>query len=310
MAFNAFCRLLPTCVALKLGRAIGYAISFLIPREKRISEAQMLVTKVAASEADASQIFRRLCVHIGESIAEVLISDRILAGTGSFTEVSLELTKKVKQMGGGIVLSGHIGNFELLAAYFLSVGSPFRPVGRTPNFKVLRKIAEYLRQKNNVMTLWRDDAGAATDIIRMLRNKEVVAALLDQDTKLESLYSPFFNIPAKTPMTLMAVAFRYALPFYTCFIVRVAPLKYEIFAEEISYDPQDPMATEKILLEYHRRLETIIRQYPEQWIWWHRRWRHRPECDSDPTKLRSTAQYIEWLQQGAVDNVDIPKELL
>ncbi len=262
----------------------------------------MLVTKIAASPEEASQIFRRLCVHIGESIAEVLISDRILAGAGSFEETRLELTKEVKELKGGIVLSGHIGNFELLAAHFLSLEAPFRPVGRTPNFEVLRKVAEFLRRKNDVVTLWRDDPGAATDIIRMLRGKEVVAALLDQDTKLESLYSPFFNIPAKTPMTLMRVAYRYGLPFYTCFIVRTAPLTYKIIAEEIEFDPEAPDATDKILLTYHQRLEEMIRQYPEQWIWWHRRWLHRPESDLDPTKLRTTMQYIEWLQQGAVDN--------
>jgi KDO2-lipid IV(A) lauroyltransferase len=298
-------RIFSDSTACKMGRGLGYLSSFCFPREKAISEAQLLATKVASTAEQATKIYRDLCCHIGESIVEVLISDRILDGVGSFKETQLALTDRVKEGQGGVVLSAHMGNFELLAAHFLSKGASFRPVGRMPNFAVLRDIAEFARGQNNVETLWREDSGAATHVIKMLRSKEIVAALIDQDTKLNSLYSSFFNIPARTPIALMQVCFRYRLPFYSCFIVKVAPFRYEIIAEEIPYDPDDAEATDKILTVYHQRLENVIRQYPEQWIWWHRRWRHRPESDSDPKKLLNTEQYLKWLNNITIDSSNI-----
>ena len=62
----------------------------------------------------------------------------------------------------------------------------------------------------------------------------------------------------------------------------------------------------KVLEVFSARLESLVRQYPEQWYWWHRRWRRRPGIDyqSTPELLRSTAEYITWLENDAAREVD------
>ncbi len=74
-------------------------------------------------------------------------------------------------------------------------------------------------------------------------------------------------------------------------------MHHHITTEQIDYLPGHPGAVQQMLDVYNSRLEALIRAYPEQWIWQHRRWRRRPEIDykHQPQLLRSTSQYLDWL---------------
>ena len=56
---------------------------------------------------------------------------------------------------------------------------------------------------------------------------------------------------------------------------------------------------EYIIEEYSKTLENLIIKYPDQWVWWHRRWRRRPEIDYKqyPELLPSSIEYVRWIQE-------------
>jgi lauroyl/myristoyl acyltransferase len=78
-------------------------------------------------------------------------------------------------------------------------------------------------------------------------------------------------------------------------------MQFEIYTDEILYDPDDPDSIKNILSEYNKRVEGLINENPEQWMWIHRRWRRRPGVDYElPTqRVRSSREYVDWLNKLA-----------
>ncbi len=79
-------------------------------------------------------------------------------------------------------------------------------------------------------------------------------------------------------------------------IHRSPDMKYEICLRRIDWEHrEDPVPY--ILSSYGTFLETYIKKDPTQWVWWHRRWRRRPDINynENPELLRSTREYLEWL---------------
>lgn len=316
---------LPSAIVLSISADLGCFVGLFLHRERRIARAQiervareiranpspdreLLLPRLADPELLINQVFR----HVGESFGEIMLLDRVLrefraAGrhgapqTGSFScdstgqEVVDNLIEK-KQ--GTVTISAHIGCFELLAAYHIQQGVRLTVIGRAANDPGHDELLREVRNAYQVETVWRDEADGVRKIIKALRGGGVVAALIDQDTALESVYSPFLGMPAATPVGPLRLAIRQGMPVLTSFIVRKDRFHHHVYTEAVPYDPDDPEAAEKILLLFHQRLEALLARHPEQWVWWHRRWRRESGVDYhlEPERLRSSAEYVSWLE--------------
>jgi lauroyl/myristoyl acyltransferase len=328
-------RLLPGALLVRLGASAGRFLGLFCRRELEISCAQLRLSfpfgvprgkenapasgshSVEALEVESrrhSGAIRKLAVdvfgHAGESVAELIIIDRLLREKPSASHPVFPhidaigddvLLKPVSQGRGAVALSGHLGCFELLAAYYVRRGLPLSVVGRLPNYPSLESVLTELRMGYRAETIWRNDKDSIKKLIQSFRQARCTAVLIDQDTDLENSFSSFFGLQAASPLTLVRLALRYRLLITTSFIVRTGHLRHQVITEEIPHDPEDPQAAEKILDVFNMRLEKLIRAYPEQWFWWHRRWRRRPGVDyrANPLLLPSTAQYLQWLNSDA-----------
>jgi KDO2-lipid IV(A) lauroyltransferase len=137
--------------------------------------------------------------------------------------------------------------------------------------------------------LWRTGVAGGREIARILSKGGVIAALIDQDTTVRSAWVPFFGHPAKTPTTLVEIALRNDVALVSSFLVRTGPLAYRVSIREIT----DRTSIQRVLEQYHAHLEELVRQYPEQWVWIHKRWRSPNE-----SKAMSSEEYLAWLCQG------------
>ncbi len=257
----------------------------------------------------ANRVFR----HVGESVGELLLWKRFLRHRESILKRGVEtgqrqekiisegadIIEDLRRSGVGAVgLSGHLGSFELLAAYLAECGLKCSVIGRSPNYPLLEKVIREFRQAFGVEIIWSDAADAPRQMVRAVRSGRVICALIDQDTKWKSDFSPFFGLEAASPAGPIQLAMRYELPIFTSFIVRTSPMSHLVTTETVPYCATDPEAKSKILRIYNDRLENLIRLHPEQYIWWHRRWRRRPGVDygHSPQLLRNASQYREWLE--------------
>jgi KDO2-lipid IV(A) lauroyltransferase len=316
-ALRSLLRFLPQRSALALGRGAGRIAAACCPRECRIARAQ--AAAAARSLPDSEQrnklqqlgLINKVFAHVGQAVVESMFLDRFLqplpSAVHEFRGVTSQGQEHVDELirngQGAVTLSGHVGSFELLAAFHVASGAQVSVIGRIPNYSGVEIALRELRTAYGVEVLWRNDPSAARKLIEALRAGRVVAALIDQDVNLENTFVPFFGRPAAYPSAVIRLAIKKKVPILSSFIVRTAATRHRVITDRIAYDPDDPQAVEHVLRIFNGRLEALICEYPEQWIWWHRRWRRRPgeNYDEHPEHLRSTAEYVRWLESSEND---------
>lgn len=187
------------------------------------------------------------------------------------------LQQAIQKGRGVLVLTGHLGNWELLANAAGLLGYPVNVVYRPLDFEPLDLFFRRLRGRQGADLL--PKAQAMRGILRKLGRKELVGILLDQNAgRHAGVFVDFFGRPACTNKGLALVARRLKAPVVPIFLVR------EDSAYRMIVQPEVPLIltgdkdrdVEANTRRYNQVLESMIRRYPEQWFWVHRRWKTRP----------------------------------
>jgi KDO2-lipid IV(A) lauroyltransferase len=249
-------------------RLLGCLSPFIFHREARRAEEQLRAT---LPHLDAVKTTRRMFVHFSESIWELSRLRRWVPDLDA--QARRVLDEALAEGRGAILISGHVGNWEILGQAIAAAGYPVATIA-TPFYDPrVTKWLDQWRTQRGLKILWRDgNSGKA--ILRALRSNSLMAFLIDQDTKTTGDYVPFFGRPAFTPTTPAALALRTGAPVIFCWHHRRAK-HHQITIERMRYDrsgnqQRDVLALTALLTA---RLETVIRAAPEQWVWMHRRWR-------------------------------------
>ena len=313
-----FGRALGPHIACSLGRALGGLVGYFTPREQRIVAAQLgwLSRNYPGFKGlTAKELLKGNYQHIGETVCELphfrYLLEKEEGGPEiypSYKRVQAEGVEECRDVvckgEGALFLSAHLGNFELLAAYHIASGNPLTILGREPNYKFLLEWVKKIRGDYGGNSLLRgaEEGGSkrqsAVATVKALKENHVIALLPDQDTALGSEFAPFFGLEAAFTVVPIRMAVKNRKRVFSSFIVRTDKLTHRAFTHEIHYDPDAEDAERGILAEFSARLERLVAEYPEQYLWFHIRWRRRPGIDyqANPGALRSSDEYIKWLQ--------------
>ncbi len=202
---------------------------------------------------------------LGRRAAEFVIADRLLSrvrlAAGSETTFL-----KAQRLGRGVLLAAaHLGNWELMAAALSSLGFPFEAVAAEPKSGPIGDLLKQHRQELGVRTL--SPGQGARRGIRRLKAGGTVAIFVDQSTRERSRPIEFLGIEAPTSLAFARLKeTSHAVPLLI-WNHRDGSGDYVVHIEEIPDGDQ--------LLWVTTRLGEIIREYPEQWVWLHKRWSER-----------------------------------
>jgi KDO2-lipid IV(A) lauroyltransferase len=274
---------------------VGYALGFvagLVPtRERRIALLQTKRFLPAPSYWVVPRAFASAGSYLLESInlKPVLVHPETIVECRDWERFTAWLSGEHPV----VALTAHTGNWDLLAAYCIARGAKVSTIGREARSPVFQEALRWMRDGYGIETIWRSDRAGLKRIISCFREKRVIAALIDQDTRVESVFVPFFGTPVKTPSSLVTLGKKFDARFLTAFIVRHSPNHFEILLEEL---PSNGSETE-ILSEYNKRLQDLIEHYPSQWVWFHKRWRSLPNG-----KTLSSTEYLSWLEHSTETN--------
>ena len=127
----------------------------------------------------------------------------------------------------------------------------------------------------------RGDSKALGKILNCFRKREMFVLAIDQDTNVPSIWVPFFNLPAKTPIGAAALALMSGAPVVSGLFVREEDGRFRLHLSDLGVQEKQPQEDEehaifRITRNLNRHMEALIRQHPQQWAWFHRRWRHQP----------------------------------
>jgi KDO2-lipid IV(A) lauroyltransferase len=174
-----------------------------------------------------------------------------------------------------------MGNWELLAQWMhwnsvCGVGGIV--VKRQPN-PHLNAIIERLRGTFGMRTLYRDDNPVG--ILRLLRSGRAIGMAPDQDVaSVGGMFIDFFGRPAYTPIGPARLAWTANVPIRVAYVRRGEDGRQQVrFEEPILPDRSKPRHEEiaRMTRAWSAQLEAAIRAQPDQWLWFHDRWKTTPE---------------------------------
>jgi len=180
---------------------------------------------------------------------------------------------------GVIALTGHIGQFELLAAWFAYVKErKVAAIGRKLYDKRLDSLLVAQRQKFNVLNIATVDSPLS--IMRALGKGYALGVLLDQDSSnVQGYFADFYGKKALTAAGPIMIARKTGSPILPMAIYRTNDDNFVIrILPELQFNWTDDLNGDiiKVLTMCNKALEELINYDPIQWAWIHNRWRHRP----------------------------------
>ena len=219
--------------------------------------------------------------HLGREAAAMLRLSRLdeNAVVERTVPVGWDDLKEALSLGRGLILvTGHYGNWEIAAAAVAARGVPIGAIVRRQGNRLVDERLQQLRRKLGVETIYQGQAPSR--VPRLLRSNGVVGIVGDQDARRSGIFVPFFGKPASTHRGPALFALRLGAPVFSCIARRLpgSDVRYEVRGERVQFERTGDLDHDVTALtaELAQRLEKAIRSAPEQYFWFHKRWKTQP----------------------------------
>jgi KDO2-lipid IV(A) lauroyltransferase len=276
-AINAIARFsAPGWRAKSLAGFLGFALACTRPRERE-ALANLALAYPDSDEAFRMKTLREVYDHLAWMTAEYLALQRNPSQCLSWVQrvVGEEFLREALEAGkGAIILTGHMGNWELLAAWLCRRGYPVTAIVRDPDDTDFRETIADFRTRVGLKTLPKTANMKAA--VNLLRKGGFLGILSDQLAgRNEGLPVPFMGHPAYTFAGAASLGILTGCPILPVFSFREAPFRHRIEIAPPLPFPEGTDRKERILdltLRCNEAIEDAVRRTPGQWLWLHRRW--------------------------------------
>jgi KDO2-lipid IV(A) lauroyltransferase len=274
--------LMPRKMALFIGGWIGLAAWGVLNKDRAKIDRHL---KIAfGDEMDARrrrEIGRNFFVNSGKNLVDVLRFKKHYTRDIKpiVTVEGREHFDRAYKAGRGMIgVTGHIGNFELLAVHMASLGYQIAVIGRELYDPRLDALLVSNRAKMGLTNISTTDS--PKKYLSWLKEGKALGVLIDTDSmRVRSMFIPAFGRLSNTPVGQTILGLRAGSEFVPMACVRIPGDRYKIIVKPpIEYRLTDDLEAdvEKVTSLCTKALEEIIREYPDQWIWIHNRWNTRP----------------------------------
>ncbi len=279
--------ILPEVLAVRFGGALGWLAGTLFRIRRRDVDFNLTVAFPDETETWRRDVARRSYQHLGREAAVIF-----RMGAWSRDEIrqrvrleGFDEVRKAAERGKGVLLlTAHLGNWEVAGAGIVASGLPLDVVGKGMANRRFEADLFSLRERLGMRVIEMGDA--AKGVLRSLAQGRVIAMLGDQNVRRNGVFLPFFGRAAATPKGPAVFALRTGTPVFVGFAIRdpgwgqrytlrAVPLEYEVTGDA-------ERDTRAVLMAYHAALEAAIRSAPDQYFWQHKRWKTRPAEEQAP----------------------------
>jgi KDO2-lipid IV(A) lauroyltransferase len=187
-----------------------------------------------------------------------------------FGNVPAVLDGLLEQGKGIIIVSAHLGNWELGAAAVAAHGYKFNAVALEVPDKKLNNLYQYYRASRGIYPI--PFGRAARECIAALRRNEIVGVIGDRDFTTSNRTVEFFGRPARLPDGPAKLALATGAPLLPIFMVRLPDDTFAYIVEEPIWADKTQHTVDDVMREIAAALESVIRQHSEQWFLFHNLW--------------------------------------
>ncbi len=276
--FEKFVRFLPDFLLKLLSKLLGFLVFKVVRYRHNVVLKNLAVAFPEKSAEERKKIAHGCYTHFVLMILEFIkmqswSPQQLLEAVE--VENPAQIEKVVRNGKGTLLVSGHFGNWEigiaLLAKLFWNGGS------------VIQK-----RQRNRLVDKWSADRrrrwdlniiysrGAISSGLAALSQNQLLALLGDQDGGKKGVFVPFFGRMSSIPLGTGLLFLRSKANFVFACCVRIDKFRYKVIVEPIGHEGNFEVNAEniqEISAKYMALLERYVRQYPEQYLWFHKYWK-------------------------------------
>ena len=251
-------------------------------RSRRLTVKHLQVAFPNKTSAEVNRLSRRVFTMLGKNAGDILRStsirsldqlERILITKG------LENYERAHAKGKGVIfLTCHLGAFDLQVTNMAMRGLNPNIIGTPLKNRRLNDLLWQYRNAHGAIAIAR---GRETfKLIKTLKSGGSVALLIDQDTKVQTVFVDFFGKPAATPVGATVLAMKTGAAVVPTYIylgedgmqhMHILP---EVPMQMTGDEQRDVIFNTQVLTNL---IEQQIRSHPEQWVWMHERWKTRPD---------------------------------
>jgi KDO2-lipid IV(A) lauroyltransferase len=272
-AIAALLTALPRSLVYRLARGLALFVYYVpgIRRQVSMTNLQKALGRDRSPE-ELAGICRDSYIQIGMTMFEMLLTGKLKKTIDSMKEApELRLLQENLRKNKGIIaITAHFGSWELAGTALTGTGRPVTVVGARQSNPFLDA---YIKRSRNLlgMEVVENRTDALKPLIRALKKNNIIGLVSDQDAGRDGIFVNFFGHPASTPPGAAQLALRYNAPMLLVLARRTIPGRYRLIVREVPVTPDDTITT--LTQRYTTMIEDVIRQYPEQYFWMHRRWK-------------------------------------
>jgi KDO2-lipid IV(A) lauroyltransferase len=284
-------RILPRPAAMWIGTSLGSIAFHALGRLRRVGIRNLELAFPDKDTREREQILKNVFRNLGrvlavfsefddltaENLGDLIVYDPDPAYVTSYE-------RSINEGRGRIILGSHMGNWELQAFAYSTLFESLSFLARRMDNPLIED--RVIRIRTRLGNKQIDKENSAGAILRVLRSGGAVGVLADVNSHpKEGVFVPFFGIPACTASGVAMLALRTNAAIVPMWTIWDKDLKrYRIVYDNV-IEPVSTGDREKdivaITAQYTAAIERVIRAFPDQWIWIHRRWKTRPPGEPD-----------------------------
>jgi Kdo2-lipid IVA lauroyltransferase/acyltransferase len=280
-SFQQILRVLPERAQLSVGRFIGRLAFILLRNRKKVALSNIKRAFADFSDkeikATAKSNFEKLGINTVEFLLMPFVKDEDISAR--FSVEGKELLDKTLERGkGAIILTFHFSNWEVAGIISKRLGHNIVALARPLKKQVLlNNFLNRLRESTGLTIIVNENTGRT--VMRLLKENKIVAFLGDQrEKRSRGVFVELFGTKVSTSKGTAMIAMKTGAPVIPVYAVRKGFLSYTaVFGHPIEMERTGNVA--ELIAKNTRKinafLETIIKQYPDEWFWVHRRWGRR-----------------------------------
>ncbi|MEW6301098.1 MAG: lysophospholipid acyltransferase family protein [Thermodesulfobacteriota bacterium] len=286
--FFSLLRRLPFPAAFRIGETVGGVLYACDRPHRRVGLLNLALAFPEKSAAERRAILKESWLNLGRLVAEFChmhtltpqnISERV-----RFTDFARwqDLIRQC-QHTGALILTGHFGNWELLAHAHACYGFPVHIIHRRLRNPLIDDVIVHERERCGNKVIRKTTAGL--EVIRAIRQKALVVAAVDQNASGRmGVFVPFFSRPASTSSGLAGLALASGVPVVPAFLVREQGTWYHRI---VILPPVEPVRTgnqeedlRATTAKFTAVFQHMVERHPDHWLWIHKRWKRRPDGEA------------------------------
>ncbi|WP_299174877.1 lipid A biosynthesis acyltransferase [uncultured Brevundimonas sp.] len=226
------------------------------------------------SDAEREALALEQWDRTGRTFAELAVMDRLTPEGGRVEVVGMERLHALRDAGeAAVLISGHLANFEVMAAVIMASGLPCQVTYRAANNPYVDTLIRQSRERYGIR-LFAPKGDGTRELMAGMKRGDSIALLVDQKYN-QGPEVEFFGQPVNASPGAARLAMKFGAVIQPLSVVRLPGVRFRVTAHEPITVPQTEDKTADLLAgiqAVNRFVEDRVREVPEDWFWVHRRW--------------------------------------